>query len=162
IGLIAGLWIAHALAASSASGLPRGGTLMFDGAVGIFAAAIVLIFWIVPIAVALRLQQAPAALRGDTRVIGLATRRARRLLAAGEIALALVLVTAAALLSLTIARLLALDPGFSTNRTLTLRLSAYSTNYPTRESVANAFAHVKSTLELLPGVEHAAASSSLP
>ena len=162
LGLVAGLGIARALAASPAASLPRAGALTVDSRVFVFAWGIVMIFWIVPIAIALWLQRAPAALHGDARVVGRATRRARRLLVAGEIALALVLVTAAAVLSLTIARLLMLDPGFSTSRTLTLRLSAYATNYPTRESVAGVFARVASALESQPGIEHAAASSSLP
>ena len=108
------------------------------------------------------LESRRTSLHADQRVVGRAARRARRVLVAGELALALVLATGAALLSLALSRLVAVDPGFYTKGTLTMRVSAYAGRYPTREDVTAFFAKVTTELGHLPGVDRVSASSSLP
>src|SRR4029077_9105887 len=96
------------------------------------------------------------------RVVGRAARQARRGLVAAEVALALVLATGAALLSLARARLVAVDPGFSTRGMLTLRVSAYASRYPARDDVTAFFAKISADIAQLPGVDRVSSSSSLP
>jgi hypothetical protein len=124
--------------------------------------ALGVVLWLAPALAALRLLERRPSLRADERVVGRAARRARRALVAGEVALALVLATGAALLSLALARLVEVDPGFSTRGTLTLRVSAYASRYPTRDDVTAFFARVSTEIAQLPGVDRASASSSLP
>jgi predicted permease len=81
---------------------------------------------------------------------------------AAQVALAAALSTGGALLGLSLYRLLATDPGFSTSGVAAVRVSAYAARYPTMESVRMFFDSVVSGVAALPAVSSAAAGSSLP
>ena len=92
-----------------------------------------------------------AGRQGET----LGRRRLARLLVAGEIALALVLLASAGLLSKSLQQLTARDLGFPTKDLLTLRLDLRTSRYA-EESSRVAFArHLEERLASLPGVASA-------
>ena len=79
-----------------------------------------------------------------------------------EIALAMVLVTGASLLAVSFARLVSVDPGFSPDGVLTLSVSLPFAKYPQPDSQSAYFDHALDALRRVPGVDHAAAVTSLP
>ncbi|HVL67043.1 MAG TPA: ABC transporter permease [Vicinamibacterales bacterium] len=85
----------------------------------------------------------------------------RRLLVAGEVALAVVLLTGAGLLIRSLDRLLAVDPGFSPANTVALQVFAHDRN-PTDDQVRAFFNATLERLAQLPGVEAAGAVSAMP
>ena len=93
-----------------------------------------------------------------------ATRRTARMQSAllvVELAIAMVLVTGAALLAVTFARVASVSPGFEADHVLTLRLSAPAARYQA-DSLADLFVRVGEALGEIPGVEHAGGVTSLP
>ena len=161
-GIAAGAVLVRILIASRTAHVPRPDAISIDLPVALYAVALGVVLWLAPALAALRLLERRPSLRADERVVGRAARQARRALVAGEVALALVLATGAALLSLALARLVAVDPGFATRGTLTLRVSAYASRYPTREDVTAFFARLSTEIGQLPGVDRVSSSSSLP
>ncbi|MEZ5320422.1 MAG: FtsX-like permease family protein, partial [Vicinamibacterales bacterium] len=79
-----------------------------------------------------------------------------------EIALAMILVTGAALLVASFVRLTRVSPGFDATDVLTLRLSLPETRYRSAQAVADFYGRVTATLQALPRVADAAAITSLP
>jgi putative ABC transport system permease protein len=88
--------------------------------------------------------------------------RVRKLLVAGEMALALVLLISAALLIRTFAGLSSVNPGIDPHHVLTLQTSLAGGNYSTTEKVDNLTVQVVRRIESLPGVEAATMSIALP
>ena len=87
----------------------------------------------------------------------------RKALAAGEIALALVLLTGGGLLVRTLSKLRSVDPGFRPDHLLTMDVALPAAKYPegspqTRSFYRDLLRHISS----LPGVENAGAVSILP
>jgi putative ABC transport system permease protein len=101
-------------------------------------------------------------LRDGGRAGNRSGRRLQRILVAAEVAMAIVLVCGAALLGVSMIRLLRVDPGFDPARSLAIRVSAYAARHPGRSEAAAFFRAVVDRIERLPGVESAAASSALP
>jgi predicted permease len=89
-------------------------------------------------------------------------RRQRRLLVAGELALALVLLLASTLLLRSLLELRRTDPGFEPRGVLTFALSTQGERYDDRATTERAYAALVERLEAVPGVERAAVLSSLP
>ena len=88
--------------------------------------------------------------------------RLRAALVVVQIALGVVLAVGAGLVARTFVRLLAVDPGFRSDHTLTFRLALPSSRYGKPEAF-NAFSRrLEEELAALPGVEAAAAVSHLP
>jgi len=88
--------------------------------------------------------------------------RIRKVLVGAEMALALVLLVAAALLIRTFVGLSTANPGIDPRRVLTLQTSLAGGNYTTTEKVDNLTIHVVRRIEALPGVEAAAMTIALP
>ena len=88
--------------------------------------------------------------------------RFRSALVVGEVALSLMLLVAAALMVQSFLRLSAADPGFATDRMLSLRLTLAGDQYDPLEAKAAFFQRAADRLSQLPGVEHAAATMSIP
>jgi predicted permease len=94
-----------------------------------------------------------------------ATREQRRTadaLVLGQVALALVLLTAAALLTRSFTALRAVDPGFDSADLLTFRVSLTPPKYRDDASQARLYEQLVERLEDLPGVTSAAAVTDLP
>lgn len=104
--------------------------------------------------VALRLKESG---RGSARRQGL-----RSALVVGELALALVLVVAAGLLTRSLSRLLAVDPGFETSHLLTARIGLPAARYAAPQQVEAFFGRWRSRIESLPGVAGVALVDRLP
>jgi predicted permease len=88
--------------------------------------------------------------------------RWRQALVATEVALAVVLVTAAGLMIRSVRNLLAIDTGFRADHVLTMRLSTPSTWYPDSMGVATFWDELQRRVAAVPGVEHAGAVRLLP
>jgi putative ABC transport system permease protein len=88
--------------------------------------------------------------------------RARHLLMAAQVALALVLLVSSGLLIRSFQKLRALDPGFNGDSALTFSLGLPDRNYPTRASAVAAHRALLERLSALPGVTAVSASTCLP
>ena len=88
--------------------------------------------------------------------------RMRNWLLVSQIALALVLVIAAGLLTRTFYRLLRVDPGFHPARALTFELTLPASRYPDQAHIVPAYQSVLRHLQALPGVQAAGATAIVP
>jgi predicted permease len=88
--------------------------------------------------------------------------RLRKGLLVSEVALALVLVVAAGLLTQTFFRLLAMDPGFSPARVLTFELSLPALKYTDQQHIAALYQSVLQRLRALPGANSVGIVETLP
>ena len=91
-----------------------------------------------------------------------ATARLRDSLVVSEIALALVLLIGASLLSRTLGKLASVDPGVATNNRLTLQISPPAARYPGAERAAALFHEIAERVDTLPGVTSVGGVSALP
>jgi len=100
---------------------------------------------------------------GGRGAIGHARRRTvRSLLILSEVALAVVLLVGAGLMLRSLGRLLAVDPGFSPERLLTLNVGLTLNRYEQPQQQVAFFDELLARIQRLPGVEAAGACNSLP
>jgi predicted permease len=145
--------------------LPRLTEVRLDGAslafTGALALVVALLFGAIPLlrggALAVSLHEGG---RGNTASRG--RHRARRLLMAGQISLALVLLVSSGLMVRSFQKLRAIDPGFNASSALTFRLGLPSREYPDRRTGVAAHHAVIDQLSALPGVTAVSASTCLP
>jgi putative ABC transport system permease protein len=104
------------------------------------------------------------ALHGGGRwsTTGWRDRRVRQSLVVVQVALAVVLVVAGGLVTRSLGRLTAVDPGFDPSHVLTFTVSLPSTKYPTPPASTEFFGRAVAELRTLPGVEHASGIAFLP
>jgi predicted permease len=93
---------------------------------------------------------------------GLKNNRIRALLVIGEIAVAIILLTGAALMIRTFAGLRAVNSGLDPTNVLTMQTALSGARYETTAQVENTVSQVMERVEALPGVEFAAASLVIP
>jgi putative ABC transport system permease protein len=86
----------------------------------------------------------------------------RSVLVVSQIALALILLVGSGLMVRSYWRLTDVDPGFSPERILTMRLSLPVATYQNAENMADFYQRLVENLEALPGVERAGATMTLP
>jgi len=91
----------------------------------------------------------------------LTRRRMSQTLIVGEVAMAVVLLAGAGLLIRSFSRLLAVDPGFRTDRVLTMQVSVSQTRFPESSQVAALFDQLLDRVRVLPGVESAGVISTI-
>ena len=140
--------------------------LTLDGRVLIFTAAISLLTGIVfGLAPALNTSRPDLqhALRegGRTSASG-GSHRMRNLLVVTEIALAVVLLVGAGLMTKSLLRLMQVDPGFDPKNLLTFKLRLPAARYDSLEKIAAANRQLLARLEAMPGVKGAATVSVAP
>ena len=87
---------------------------------------------------------------------------ARRLLVAGDVALAVVLLGGAGLMVKSVGRLLGVDPGFDPGHVLTLQVSMVGARYADDDAVVATGDRILAALGALPGVEGAALAGQIP
>jgi putative ABC transport system permease protein len=167
LGLGVGAAALGPLLAASPVELDRLAAIGIDGQVLAFTFAIAvasgLLFGIVPALQARRVDLHEPLKQGSTRATGgIRGHRVRKALVIGEVAIALVLVTFAALLVRSFARLTGLDPGFSPQQVLTLKLSVPDSRYGNGAALARFSEQVVERVSRLPRVRAAAAATSLP
>jgi len=93
---------------------------------------------------------------------GAAVRRATSVLVGAEIALAIVLLTGAGLVLRSFANLLSVDPGFRTDRVLTLSAIAPADRYQDPEARAGLQQRVFAAIRQVPGVEEVGSAAVIP
>ena len=98
--------------------------------------------------------------RGSTE--GFRRSRLRSSLVVTQIALAMILLTGAALMLQSFLRLQAVNPGFDVNRVITMELNLPESRYTNQQHRAAFFQQLTERFRSLPGVQFAAATAQLP
>jgi len=89
-------------------------------------------------------------------------RRARRVLVGVEVAVSVTLVVMTGLLTASLIKLMRVDRGFTTQRTVTATVDLPRMAYPDDQHRAAFYKQILEGMDRLPGVEHAAVTSVLP
>jgi putative ABC transport system permease protein len=127
---------------------------------GIALAALVA-FGLIPAWTASR-SELQAVLRQGRHSTARRAARAREILMAGELAVALVLVAAAGLMYRTVDRLLDVDPGFDAHGVLSVGVSVVGPRWAEDEAVRMFHEDLLRRVTALPGVRHAAIAGQIP
>jgi putative ABC transport system permease protein len=156
-----------ALLAVDPTAVPRAEGVRVDaGVVALTVGLSLLTTLLVGVAPALRLSGGPLAPRitDGARGTGVAvrSRRTQGLLVSAQTAMAVVLLTGSGLMMRTFVHLLAVDPGFSPERVLTLRLTAPRATYPETADVVGFYSELLRRVRALPQVSAAGAARLLP
>ena len=167
LGLLFAYWGMDALLALSPGNIPRLDSIGIDRQVLVFTIAVSLvtglIFGLAP-ALTVSKPQLNDTLkdggRGGTEA-GTA-RRLRSGLAVAEIALSFVLLVGAGLLIRSFMQLQDVNPGFSADHLLTVKLSLPTAKYTENQQVVNFYDQLLARLGTQPGVQAAAVTNSLP
>ena len=147
--------------------LGAGAAVNLNGAVLLFAAVAIvlssLLFGLVP-ALQLTKPEIQSDLKEGGRSVsaGASQTRLRGLLAAVEIAVALILLVGAGLMVKSLYRLMSVDPGFQTHRLLTMEMALRTTQYSKDQAILNFWDQVLERVQKLPGVESAAVGTLVP
>ena len=145
--------------------LPHVGAFEIDARVLFFAFALSvvtgIVFGLMPALGASRVELT-GSLKESTRAGARGTGRLRRVLAACEVAISLVLLVGAALALESFARLTVVQPGFDPRNVLTFGVSLPAEKYDTPAKRTAFFDRALSQLSAIPGVEQAATTDVLP
>jgi predicted permease len=90
------------------------------------------------------------------------SRRMRRILVGTEVAVSVTLVLMTGLLTTSLAKLMRVDRGFTTERTVTATINLPRMSYPDDQHRTAFYREVLERIDRLPGVEHGAITSVLP
>jgi putative ABC transport system permease protein len=167
LGLVIVVWGTDALRAMLPAGFPRVADVSVDVPVLIFAMlasiATGLIFGVVPALRSARVDLTSALNDGGRRTIGdRKSRRARSVLVVAQVALAMVLLVAAGLLTRSMARLLAVNPGFDATGLLTAGVRPPARDFPSGDARRQVFTAMVDRLAQVPGVTAVSASTLVP
>jgi putative ABC transport system permease protein len=157
-------WAVRAAAAVMADTLPRASEIQVDGSVLVFAVGCALVLAVMlGIITALGIgSRAPAGMTSATRSTPRHMRVVRRSLVVAEVAMALVLATAAGLFLKSLVRLYGVPPGFDPSQILTFSVTLPDTSYKQPEQVADFVRRLREGLSGRPGVESAGGVFGLP
>ncbi len=166
VGLLLGWALLPALLALAPDGLDQlpatidGTVLAFTFGLSLLSG---LLFGLVPALGAARPDLNDPLKEGTTRATGgRGGQRLRRVLVAGEVALALVLLTVAGLLVRSFAGLAGTDPGFEAEGVITAKVSLPEARYGDPAALARFASQVTERLAALPGVKTAGMTATLP
>ncbi|MGN6391587.1 MAG: ABC transporter permease [Gemmatimonadales bacterium] len=167
VGVLLAVWGVRGLVLVAPSSMPRLAAIGIDARVLVFTAALTIItgvlFGLAPAFHALHGDLAGSLTDGGrSGTAGGGRQRARRLLVAAQVAIALVLVTAASLLVQSFFRLREVDPGFRPDHLLTARVELSTVRYATNESRRWFYHELLDRLAHVPGVRSAAMARALP
>lgn len=164
VGLLLAVWGVELLMALKPAAILNSQVVTVDGRVLGFAAALALLtgllFGLAPAWHAAK-TDLQLTLKAGERGLN-AGGRVRNLLVVAEIALALVLLIGAGLLSKSFVRLLNVAPGFEASNLVTMIVPAAGTKYEQEEAVRQFYRAVLERVSKLPGVEAAGIVSNLP
>jgi putative ABC transport system permease protein len=166
LAIVAVNWAIGALIALAPADLPRLGEIRPDAWVLVFTFALSLVtglaIGLVPALAASR-PAVQSSLRESGRgaTSGRGQRRLRNALVVAEVALAVVLTLGAGLLLRSFLIVLSIDPGFKSDRLLTLQI-ALPDNYRTPDQRRALYASLFSRLDALPGVASTGGTTRLP
>ncbi|MFL5612757.1 MAG: ABC transporter permease [Gemmatimonadaceae bacterium] len=167
LGLLLARWGVSSLATQVSSSVPVNGTIALDGFVLLFATAITL-------GAGLLFGSAPAWQYSRADVQEALTVRAgaggarssrfgmRGALVVAQIALSVVLLVGAGLLTRSLAALSRVDPGFDPSHTMTLQFRLPVAKYKTDAQIADMFTRTLEEMRRVPGVESAALVRATP
>jgi predicted permease len=167
-GLLVAYWFVTGMVAAGDTTVPRIADVQIDATVLAFSFLIALatsvIFGLIPALQASRSGAAESlkAESGYRTTSGSAIRRTHRLLIVAEVSLALVLLAGAGLLMRSFLRVISIDPGFRTDRVLTMRIGLPPAKYSRPEQVIAFYRQLLDRVRTLPGIEAAGAISALP
>jgi putative ABC transport system permease protein len=167
LGMGLSLAATRALATWGAGQLPQGIPISVDLRVLLFTLIISvfsgIIFGIVPALQLARLNP-NTSLRDEGRSASAGHQRARmkNLLVVSQVALSLLLIIGAGLLTRSFVRLLHVDPGFDSRNVLTMDISLPTVKYARPEQQIAFFDEVLRKVSTLPGVQKVATSAALP
>ena len=166
LGLLVATWGVHALLAASPLDIPRLKEVGLDKSVLLFAAIVSLLtsmmFGLAPALQATRVSTGEALKEGGRGAATGVRNRVRAVLVVTEVALSLVLLVGAGLLSKSFIMLREVNPGFDADRVLTTNLSLSRVKYPKPEVQQAAFAEIIQRVSEVPGVESVAVIDPLP
>jgi putative ABC transport system permease protein len=168
VGGVAGVALAHLVvrwfAVVLPDMLPVYGQLTLNGGVLLFAAVVTIatgvLFGAAPAwqGSRVRLQDALTARGGSAG----ARLRIQRSLVVGQLALCVVLLVAAGLLTRSLFAIAAVRPGFDPANVLTLQFRLPAGTYDTEQKIADMFTRTLAEIRAVPGVEHAALVRATP
>ena len=164
-GVVLANWGVKALSTLVASSLPLYGAITLDRQVLLFALSITvfagLLFGLMPAWQSSRADlQETLALRGDSG--GGARSAVRHALVVAQVALCVVLLVSAGLLTRSLVALSRVQPGFDPDRLLTLQFRLPPSKYPTEAQIADMFTRTLAEIRSVPGVESAALVRATP
>jgi putative ABC transport system permease protein len=166
VGVLLASLSSTALKAASADVLPDVSDFPIDFRVLAFAAMMAigtsLLFGMAPVWQIVMSGTEDALRDGGRSVAGDRRRALRRLLGIGQIAIALVLLISAGLLTRSFLRLRAVSPGFDPHQVLTAGVSLPSIRYQTDASRTQFFEQLLEKLRAIPGASQAALVTPLP
>ena len=164
-GFLLAFWMVDLFVAFSPGGVPRLQQVRIDGQILGFTLLLTLatglLTGFVPALQASRADLVEDLKEGQRTSSG-ARPRLRSALVVSQIALALLLLTGAGLLSQSFMRLLTLDPGFNPENLLTVSLSLPTAGYPSRDQVAAFYQKVTEEFLAIPGVRAVGTTSAGP
>jgi putative ABC transport system permease protein len=150
-----------------ASRIPRTGDIQVNSDVCLFAlvlsVAMSIVFGVAPALRSARIG-VDATLReaGRGATLGMRARRLADALVAAEVALSLTLLAGAGMIVRSLVNLERVDPGFRTDRLLTLQLRVPAGRYPKERAVVALLDTVERRLKELPGVRSVALTAQIP
>jgi putative ABC transport system permease protein len=167
LGVLLAVWGTSGIAHIQSAGIPFLAQARVDGPVLVFAVAVSLatgvLFGALPAWHASSLEGLEARLKDESRgTSGRGRRRTRNALVVAEVAVALVLLAGAGLLSKSFVQLTHQDLGMDANHLLTFELSLPDATYPRREQSADLVRTLRERIDALPGVSSSAAVFGLP
>ena len=164
VALLVGSLALSALPLLRPTAVPRAETIDLNPAVFLFTSVLALACGVaLGLGSAFSASRMPGgeALKEGTRSTG-EDRRYGSLLIAGEVALGLLLLVGAGLMSRTLVRLMQVDPGFVADNVLTFQLSLPGLRYPTYDKRLGFTRELERTIAGLSGVRSVGASSHVP
>jgi putative ABC transport system permease protein len=144
-----------------------GANVNLNGAVLLFAAAaVVLSTFFFGLAPAIQSTKSGVQSKlkdgGRTTGAGAGQHHWRSILAIAEISLALILLVGAGLMMKSLYRLLSVDPGFRSDRVLTMEMNLRTSQYDKDPAILNFWQQVLDRVRTLPGIENAALGTAIP
>ena len=167
LGLGAAFWAIDLLLAGPLAGLPRAAEIGLDGQVVAFtialAFAVGIAISLIPI-VSVQRMNLNQAIREEGRsgTAGRGARIVRRVLVASQVAFAFMLLIAAGLLLASFQRVLAVDPGFNTERVLTGNVNMPQARYKDDPALRTFMTRALERVRAVPGVVQAGATTTIP
>jgi putative ABC transport system permease protein len=167
-GILCARWLLSALIRLAPENLPRVTDVRLNGRVLLFTVGVTLLtgllFGLLPAWSATRTKPVLAFKQGGrSSTAGPLRRRLFDGLLVAEIALALVVLTGAGLMTRTMYKIANVDPGFRSDHLLTMQLDLADPKYDDNLAQQETFRHgVLSNVKAIPGVESAAFTLSLP
>ena len=163
LGLLAAIWSVPWIARSIAVYLPYGTKIELDKTVVLFTLVVSLATALLVAAIpAWQISYSESLRAGRAAGSGVGKNRARSVLVAGEIALALVLLTGAGLMIRSFSELGRVQPGFDTHNLLTLAYRVPRNKYPSGAQQAQFHREVVEKVKALPGVLAATSVRAVP